>query len=70
MTRLYQMMQQMQAPANMQVLFNQFQQFRNSFRGDARQQIQQMMKSGQVTQAQYDNAVQTAQQFYRMLGNR
>lgn len=64
------MMQQTQAPANMQVLFNQFQQFRNSFRGDARQQIQQMMNSGRITQAQYDNAVQTAQQLYKMLGNR
>lgn len=44
-----------------------FQQFRQNFRGNPQQQIQQMLNSGKVTQAQYNNAVQMAQQFQRML---
>lgn len=45
-----------------------FEQFRRSFSGDPRQQIQQMMNSGRITQAQYDNAVRIAQQFQKLLG--
>ena len=39
-----------------------FQQFQRLFRGDPQQQIQQMLNSGKVSQAQYNNAVQMAQQ--------
>lgn len=35
--------------------------------GDPNQMIQQMMNSGRVTQAQYDNAVKMAQQIQQML---
>jgi len=35
--------------------------------GDPNQMIQQMMKSGKVTQAQYDQAVRQAQQIMQML---
>lgn len=52
----------------MQMLIQRFQQFQNSFRGNANQQIQQMMNSGKVNQNQYNQAVQMAQQFQRMLG--
>lgn len=45
-----------------------FQQFRQNFRGNPQQQIQQMLNSGKVSQSQYNNAVQMAQQFQRMLG--
>lgn len=45
-----------------------FEQFRKSFTGDPRQQIQQMMNSGRITQAQYDNAVRMAQQFQKLMG--
>ncbi len=41
-------------------LMRRFQQFRQSFQGDPRQQIQQMMNSGQITQEQYNRAVQMA----------
>ena len=48
-------------------LLQQFMQFKNSFRGDPKQQIQQMMNSGRVTQEQYDQAVRMAQQFQKLL---
>lgn len=49
-------------------LLQRFQQFRQQFQGDPRQQIQQMLNSGKVSQAQYNQAVQQAQQLARMLG--
>ena len=45
-----------------------FNQFKNQFKGDPRQQIQQMLNSGQISQAQYNQAVQQAQMLQRMLG--
>ena len=45
-----------------------FHQFQKAFTGDADQQIQQLMNAGRVTQAQYNQAVQMAQQFKNMLG--
>ena len=44
----------------------QFMQFQNSFRGDPHQMVQQLLNSGRVTPAQYNNAVQMAQQFQQM----
>lgn len=49
-------------------ILKQFNQFRNSFKGDARSQIQQMLNSGKITQQQYDQAVQKANALARMLG--
>ena len=51
----------------MQALIQSINRFRQSFSGDARQQIQQMLNSGKVTQQQYNSAVQQAQQFMDML---
>jgi len=51
-------------------MIQQFMQFRQNFRGDARAQIQQMLNSGQISQAQYDNAVKMAQQLQQMLTNK
>ena len=51
-------------------LMQRFQQFQQMFRGDPRQQIQQMLNSGKVSQAQYNNAVQMAQQLQKMMGGR
>ena len=45
----------------------QFINFRNSFRGDPQQMVQQMLNSGQVSQQQYQQAVQMANQFQQML---
>lgn len=58
-------MMQNQMPNN---LMQRFQQFQQMFRGDPRQQIQQMLNSGKVSQAQYNQAVQMAQQLQRMIG--
>ena len=49
-------------------LLKRFQTFRQSFTGDPRQQVQQLLNSGKVTQAQYDRAVQVAQQLQRIIG--
>lgn len=64
MNPLFSMMQN-QMPNN---LMQRFQQFQQMFRGDPRQQIQQMLNSGKVTQGQYNQAVQMAQQLQRMMG--
>lgn len=48
-------------------LMQQFMQFRNSFRGDPQQQVQQLLNSGQISQEQYNLAVQQAQQLQAML---
>ena len=56
------------APANMPNIFQRFQQFQQMFRGDPRQQVQQLLNSGRVTQDQYNQAFQMAQQFQKMMG--
>lgn len=53
---------------NMAGLVQQFQQFKNTFRGDPQQQIQQLLNSGKISQQQYNQAVQQAKAFQKMLG--
>lgn len=48
-------------------MLQRFMQFRQNFQGDPRAQIQQMLNSGQISQAQYNQAVQMAQQLQQML---
>lgn len=48
-------------------LFQQLQQFAKTIQGDPRQQIQQMLQSGKITQQQYNDAVQKAQSLQKML---
>lgn len=69
---LFQMMGNAMLPGmgNMQNLIQQFQQFRQTFSGDPRQQVQQMLNSGQVTQEQYNRAVQMANQLQRLMNGR
>lgn len=55
---------------NMGNLIQQFQQFRNNFRGDPRQQVQQLLNSGRVSQEQYNQAVQMANQLQKLMGGR
>lgn len=54
-------------PPNIQSMLSMFQQFKSGYRGDARQQIQQMLNSGQITQAQYNQAVQMANELQKYL---
>ena len=49
-------------------MLQRFQQFRQSFKGNPQEQVQQLLNSGRVTQQQYNQAVQMAQQFQRMFG--
>ena len=58
----------MQSQGPMNGIMQRFQQFQQMFRGDPKQQVQQLLNSGKVTQAQYNQAVQTAQQMARMMG--
>lgn len=44
----------------------QFMNFRNTFKGNPQQMVQQMLNSGQVTPERYQQAVQMAQQFQSM----
>lgn len=48
-------------------LLKQFQQFKSSFNGNAQEQVQQMLNSGQVSQEQYNQAVQLANQLKNVL---
>ena len=57
-------------PINFFQLMQQFQQFRQNFRGDAQQQVQQMLQNGRVSQDQYNQAYQVASQLYQMMGGR
>lgn len=54
----------------MQAIVSRFQQFQQTFHGDPRQQVQQLLNSGKVNQQQYNQAVQMAQQLQRMMGVR
>jgi vancomycin permeability regulator SanA len=69
---LYKQMGNASAPgmSNFQNLMQRFQQFRQAFSGDPRQQVQNLLNSGRVSQTQYNNAVQMAQQLQRMMGGR
>lgn len=51
---------QMPFPMNM---VQQFNQFRQTFQGDPQQQVQQLLNSGQMTQEQFNQLQQMAQQF-------
>ena len=52
---------------NFMNLLNQFRQFKSSFTGDPRQQVQQLLNSGQMSQAQLNQLVQMANQFQNLL---
>lgn len=51
----------------MQMIMQRFQQFRQGFSGNPGQMIQQMLNSGKVNQGQYNQAMQMAQQFQKMM---
>lgn len=52
---------------SMPPIFQQFQAFKNTFKGDARSQVQQLLNSGQISQSQYNEAVELAKQFQNLL---
>lgn len=62
---LFQPRQNMPYPMNM---IQQFNQFRQTFQGDPRQQVQQLLNSGQMTQKQFDQLSCMAQMFQQFIG--
>ena len=52
---------------NIQNILQQFQQFKQTFTGNPQQQVQQLLNSGKVSQQQYNQAVQMAQQLQQLL---
>lgn len=69
MNPLYEQMQNNQFAGGGNML-QRFQQFRQNFKGNPQEQVQQLLNSGRVSQQQYNNAVQLAQQFQRMFGGK
>ncbi len=52
---------------NMFALINQYKQFKNNFQGDARAEVQQLLNSGQMTQAQLNQLQNMAKQLQSIL---
>ena len=48
-------------------MMGQFQQFKQNFSGDPKAQVQQLLDSGQMSQEQFNQLAQTANQLYRMM---
>lgn len=60
---------QMSGPmGQMQQMLSAFQEFKSSFKGDAREEVQKLLNSGQMTQQQYNELQQMANQMARMMG--
>ena len=60
--------QQLNSQTNMQNGFmNRFLRFKKEFSGDPHQMVQQMLNSGRITQQQYNDAVQKANQLMQMM---
>lgn len=51
-------------------LMQRFQQFKQAFTGDPKQRVQDLLNSGRISQQQYNQAVQMAQQLQRMMGGK
>lgn len=51
-----------------QNMMKQFEDFKKNFKGDPQRKIQQMLNSGQITQQQYNAAVQKANMIKSIFG--
>lgn len=63
---------QMQTPintpmGNAMAMLKQFQQFRQSFNGDPKAEVMKLLNSGQMSQAQFNQYQQLAQQFQSII---
>ena len=54
-------------PFNIQEISNRLNQFRQSFTGDPKAQVQQLLNSGKMSQSQYNKLSQMATQIQNML---
>ena len=55
---------------NQNPIMQRFQQFQRMFKGNPQEQVQQLLNTGKVSQAQYNQAVQMANQFQKMLSGK
>ena len=70
---LYQQMGGGQMPGPMgqfQQFMSSFQQFKANFKGDPQQEVQRLLNSGQMSQQQYNQLQQMANQMSRMMSGR
>ena len=63
---LFQMLGRAQGNGPMQMM-QQFMQFKQNFKGDPKAEVQKMLQSGRISQAQLNQVQQMAQQFQSML---
>lgn len=56
--------------SNMANVINQFNQFQSTFQGDPKQQVQNLLNSGQMSQEQFNQLSSMAQAFQTLLGRR
>lgn len=49
-------------------MMTEFQKFKQNFQGDPQQEVQKLLNSGRMTQQQYNQLAQTAQQMARIMG--
>ena len=56
-----------QPPNNMANLLSQFNQFRSTFSGNPEQQVKQLLQSGHMSQEQFNQLAQTANQLYHLI---
>ena len=54
-------------PNRMNDLLSQFNQFRSTFSGNPEQQVKQLIQSGRMSQEQFNQLAQTANQLYRFI---
>lgn len=52
---------------NAMVMLKQFQQFKNNFRGDPKAEVMKLLNNGQMSQAQFNQYQQMAQQFQSLI---
>lgn len=51
---------------NQNPVMQRFQQFQKMFKGNPQEQVQQLLNSGRISQADFNKAVQMAQEFQRI----
>lgn len=69
---LFSMFGRQQPPMNSGVanMMSQFNQFKNTFSGDPKAKVQELLNSGQMTQQQFQQLSQAATQFQNMMKGR
>lgn len=67
---LYESIKKQTTPEPQQDFFTRFNQFAKTVTGNPKQQIEQLLNSGKISQSQYNAAVQKANMIARMFGGK